>query len=79
MQQGFGSILTLCRNEKKKPHNIKAFTKVNVKKYRMMPICVAYLTLKAPVPRNGQTHSNNSLTTAGELFECVRPFCKVGT
>ena len=37
-----------------------------------------YLTLKAPIPQNGQTHSNNSSATADELFECVSPFCKVG-
>ena len=29
-------------------------------------------------PQNGLTHSNNSLATADELFECVRPFCGVG-
>ena len=37
-----------------------------------------YLTLKALIPQNGQTHSNNSSTKADELFECVWPFCKVG-
>ena len=30
-------------------------------------------------PQNGQTYSNNSLATAGELFECVWPFCGVGS
>ena len=35
------------------------------------------LTLKAPIPQNGQTHSNNSSATADELFERVWPFCKV--
>ena len=25
----------------------------------------------APTPQNGQTHSNNSLATADELFECI--------
>ena len=29
-------------------------------------------------PQNGQTHSNNSLVTADELFECAWPFCAVG-
>ena len=29
------------------------------------------LTLQAPTPHNGQTHSNNSSGKAGELFECV--------
>ena len=29
------------------------------------------LTLKAPIPQNGQTHSNNSSAIADELFECV--------
>ena len=24
-----------------------------------------------PIPQNGQTHSNNSLPIASELFECV--------
>ena len=31
------------------------------------------------IPQNGQTHSNNSPATADELFECVWPFCKVGS
>ena len=35
------------------------------------------LTLKAPIPQNGQTHSNN-LQIADELFECVWPFCESG-
>ena len=29
------------------------------------------LTLKAPIPQNGQTQSNNSSATADELFDCV--------
>ena len=29
------------------------------------------LTLKAPTPQNGQTHSNNSSATADKLFEWV--------
>ena len=36
------------------------------------------LTLKAPTPQNGQTHSNNSSATADELFQCVWLFCGVG-
>ena len=36
------------------------------------------LTLLAPTPQNGQTHSNNSSATANEFFECVWPFCGVG-
>ena len=39
------------------------------------------LTLQAPIPQNGQTHSNNSSTKAAkadELFECLWPFCGVG-
>ena len=36
------------------------------------------LTLTAPLPQNGQTHSNNLSGTADELFDCVWPFCKVG-
>ena len=35
------------------------------------------LTLSAPTPQNDQTHSNNSLAKADELFECVLPFCGV--
>ena len=30
-------------------------------------------------PQNGQTHSNNSPAVADELFECVWPFCGIGT
>ena len=37
------------------------------------------VTLKAPTQQNGQTHLNDSLATADELFECVWPFCGVGT
>ena len=29
------------------------------------------LTLRAPTPQNGQTHSNNSSALADELFECI--------
>ena len=29
------------------------------------------LTLYMPTPKNGQTHSNNLLAVADELFECV--------
>ena len=36
------------------------------------------LTLKAPIPQNDPTHSNNLLATADELFECVWPLCGVG-
>ena len=32
-----------------------------------------------PIPQNGQTHLNNSLAIADELFECVWPFCGIGT
>ena len=28
--------------------------------------------------QNDQTHSNNSSAVAGELFECVWPFCGIG-
>ena len=37
------------------------------------------LSLKAPTPENGQTHSNNLLATAKKLFECVWSFCGCGT
>ena len=36
------------------------------------------LTLEAPAPQIGQTHSNNSSAFADELFESVWPFCGVG-
>ena len=39
---------------------------------------VTSLTLLAPISQNGQTHSNNSLAVADELFECVWPFCGIG-
>ena len=29
------------------------------------------LTLSAPTPQNGQTHSNNSSATADKLYECI--------
>ena len=32
------------------------------------------LTFQAPTPQNAQTHSNNSLSVAYELFECVNVF-----
>ena len=38
-------------------------------------ICIAinnlFLTLSAPTPQNGQTHSNNLSDVADELFECI--------
>ena len=36
------------------------------------------LTLSAPTPQNGQTHSNNSSAIADKLFERVWTFCGVG-
>ena len=38
----------------------------------------SHLTISAPTPQNGQTHSNNLSAIADELFECVWPFCGVG-
>ena len=32
------------------------------------------LTFQAPTPQNARTHSNNSLSVAYELFECVSVF-----
>ena len=32
-----------------------------------------------PIPQNGQTHLNNSLAIADEVFECVWPFFGIGT
>ena len=37
------------------------------------------LALQASTPRNGQTRSNKLSPTAVKLFECVWPFCGVGT
>ena len=37
------------------------------------------LTLYTPTLQNGQTHSNNSSVVADEMFECVWPFCEIGT
>ena len=36
------------------------------------------LSLKCQ-PQKDQKYSNNSVATADELFECVWPFCGVGT
>ena len=36
------------------------------------------LTLSAPTPQIGHTHSNNLLAKTDELFECVWPYCGVG-
>ena len=41
--------------------------------------CLKSLTYSAPTPQSGQTHSNNSSAVVDELFECVWPFCVVGT
>ena len=38
---------------------------------QLMVLIKLTLTLKAPIPQNGQTHSKNSSATADELFECV--------
>ena len=34
---------------------------------------------QAPTPKNGQAPSSNLLAVADELFECVWPFCGIGT
>ena len=36
------------------------------------------LTLKASIPQNGQTHSNDLSATIDELFDYAWQFCKVG-
>ena len=36
------------------------------------------LILLAPTPQNGQIYSNNLLSDADELFECVWSFCGIG-
>ena len=43
----------------------------------LLPIIPFCLTLWAPTPQNGQTHSNNSSATTDELSECVQPFRRV--
>ena len=40
---------------------------------------MSWLTLQAPAPQNGQIHSNNLSAFFDELFECVWPFCRVGS
>ena len=52
-----------------------------LKNLRKLPAAflVKQLTLEAPDPHGGQIHSNNLLAAANELFECVQPFCGVGT
>ena len=37
------------------------------------------LILEAPTPQNGQARSKDSLATPDKLFECVGPYCRVGT
>ena len=53
--------------------NGKTFTKPVLNKI------FRFLTLKAPIPQNGQTHSNNLSAKADELLECAWLFCGVGT
>ena len=48
------------------------------KKAMIQILMLIMLTLSAPTPQNGQTHSNNSSVTANEFFERVWPFCGVG-
>ena len=43
------------------------------------PCFYSFLTVYKPSQQNGQTHSNNSLAFADELFDCVWPFCGVGS
>ena len=47
--------------------------KVNNRKNRTRCEICSKLIMNTPErrPQNGQTHSNNSSTTADELFECV--------
>ena len=49
----------------------------NVHRHNFLESCP--LTLQAPTPENGQTHSNKSSAVADKLFECVWPFCGVAT
>ena len=41
------------------------------KKAMIQILMLIMLTLSAPTPQNGQTHSNNSSVTANEFFERV--------
>ena len=36
---------------------------------------VKTLILLAPIPQDGQIHSNNPSAVANEFFDCVWPFC----
>ena len=47
---------------------------VVVRRYSSKQVSV---TLYVRTLQNDQMHSNNSSAVADELFECVRPFCKV--
>ena len=40
-------------------------------------LCWRYLTLQAPTPQNGQTHSNNSLAVADELLSVFDHFVEL--
>ena len=39
----------------------------------------ATLTLQASIPKNGQTHSNNSWTIGTKMFDELLSFCWVGS
>ena len=39
----------------------------------------ATLTLQASIPKNDQTHSNNSSTIGTEMFDELLSFCWVGS
>ena len=53
--------------------------RIYLKSLEVESILLDGLTLYVPTPQNGQTHSNNLSAFADALFECVWPFCGVGT
>ena len=59
---------------------------VYTERLRFLPngnLCFTNMNIGIFIPlsgnrESGQTHSNNLLATADELFECIWPFCGVG-
>ena len=69
-------IIIISRNKERT--GIDFCSKVKIIHITIIVITVN-LTLETPTLQNGQTHSNNSSTVAEKLFECVWPFCGIGT
>ena len=68
--------ISLFLYPRKTPENQKFFEVF--REYRKKLVTWNRLTLEAPTPQKGQTHSNNSSDVANELFECVWTFCRFG-